>query len=93
MTDCNRTKKEEKESTITYCYFLSLFVLFCVLLLLLLLKRHSIAPEREEDERLRDEKQRVVDELVPEYAIRARKEEKSTHGKLFEIDFSARFNS
>jgi len=93
MTDCNRTKKEERESTITHCYF-SLFVLFCVLLLLLLLlKRHSIAPKREEDERLRDEKQRVVDELVPEYAIRARKEEKSTHGEFFEIDFSARFNS
>jgi len=93
MTDCNRTKKEERESTITYCYF-SLFVLFCVLLLLLLLlKRHSIAPKREEDERLRDEKQRVVDELVPEYAIRARKEEKSTHGEFFEIDFSARFST
>jgi len=46
------------------------------MLLLSVLKSHSVQSECEEDERLRDEKQRIMDELVLKYAINATKEKK-----------------
>ena len=58
----------QKKSTIPCTY--------AVVLLLSVLKSHSVQSEREEDERLRDEKQRIMDELVLKYAINATKEKK-----------------
>ena len=56
----------QKKSTIPCTY--------AVVLLLSVLKSHSVQSS-EEDERLRDEKQRIMDELVLKYAINATKEE------------------
>ena len=58
----------QKKSTIPCTY--------AVVLLVSVLKSHSVQSEREEDERLRDEKQRIMEELVLKYAINATKEEK-----------------
>ena len=49
---------------------------YLVHILFVALKSHSVQSEREEDERLRDEKQRIMDELVLKYAINATKEKK-----------------